>query len=136
MKGVWHWLYVVYGEYDCCVVDPDKPSLSLTAINVNDWVDPQTGRFLNLRDRPWLPKVDPPPILAKRTVDIADRSLIQEMHRIAVGQVQRLRDANGHLARWLQENCTMQDALAAHESTLSEGSFGHWILAHPLSPQT
>lgn len=121
VKDAWRWFYSVNTQYACCVVNLDKPELTLSAINITGWVDPDSGGFLNVWNRPpWdRPKV-PPPIVTKSVHDINDRSAVIELQRVGLIHLEQLREANGRLAHWLRTNCTMEQIVAPHRGTLSD----------------
>ena len=125
IKDAWHWFHVVKSQYACCVVNSDEPVLTLSAINLNGWVDWAEGRFLNVCNRPsWDPPEQVPPIVTKSVRDIADRSAVAELQRVGLARLEELRDANGRLAGWLRANYTMEEMTGPHRGTLSDGLLG------------
>jgi hypothetical protein len=125
IKDAWHWFHVVKTEYTCCFVNSDEPALTLSAINLNGWVDWTEGRFLNVCNRPpWDPPQRVPPIITKSVRDIADRSAVTELQRVGLARLEELREANGRFAGWLRANYTMEEITAPHRGTLSGGLLG------------
>ena len=121
IKDAWHWFHAVNTQYACCVVSPDRPALTLSAINIRGWVDPVEGRFLDVLSRftrNWAQQ--PPPIVTKSVREIADRSVITELQGIGLARLKELRQTNGQLAGWLRANYTMEEVTAPHQGTLSD----------------
>jgi hypothetical protein len=124
-KDAWYWFYKVNTEFACCIVNPDEPALTVTALNIAGWVNTANGRFLNLVNRPKpLPPLERPPITANSTHDIRDRTVIEELHKIGLSRTQEMRAATEHLAILLQRTCTIEGVTSSHDGTLFDCWFG------------
>lgn len=124
LKVAWGWLDCVFNEYICVDISPDEPTLTLSTINMNGWVDPISKRFLNvwnvpLNDRPQ----QVPEVVTTSKVDIADRSQITELQQTGRSRLMELRSEANRLSNWLQANYAKNELLAPHKGTLSDGSF-------------
>jgi hypothetical protein len=74
LKVAWHWFHTLNTRYVCCSVRADEPELTLSAVNIDGWVEHGGTGFLLLLNRGrWEPPVDVPPLVTKRTLAISDR---------------------------------------------------------------
>jgi hypothetical protein len=119
-KDAWHWFEVVNTQYVCCAVNPDKPELTISAINVREWVDPVARQFLNVWNRPpWEERVVPP-VVTKSAEVIANRAAVTSLQQTGLRRLKDLRIAESRLAGWLRANCTIDEVTATHKGTLKE----------------
>jgi hypothetical protein len=117
-KDSWIWFSTVKTEYASCVISGNDPELTLSAINVADWLDPVGTRFIGRL--PWDRASHLPPIITKGRVEIADRAVIGRLQTAGVGTLAKLRQIQDNLAVWLRSNCTMDEITALHRGTLSD----------------
>lgn len=122
-KDAWHWFSSVYTGYASCVVSKEEPSLTLSTVSLEGWVDPGTYVFSNVVNRPDEP-ASVPPIISLTTRDISDRSAIAAMSAHGYANLRELRRLNHQLALWLRSNCTIDELTAPHDGTLSDVSLG------------
>jgi|GEM_PF-3412329 len=123
-KVAWGWLNGLFDEYISIEIDPDEPTIALTAISMTNWVNPLNHRFLNVWN--FSPEQRPqrlPDALTTVCVNIADRSKVVELHQQGRQRLLELRNQTSRLSKWLQDNYTMAELIAPHQGTLSNGSF-------------
>jgi hypothetical protein len=94
------------------------PSLALSVVDPNAWIDATDGQFLPLWTRAERP---PPPVVTKVVSDISDRASVLELHRRGLTRVDAMRASNARLARWIVRHCTLEDVCAPHRGTLDDG---------------
>ena len=124
-KDAWHWFYSLLTEYNCCTVDVGTPTLTISTLHLDGWVDAIGGRFRNVINRPDWDRNEPsPPILSKSTWDIADRETIANLQRLGTMRLEEMRHLNDRFARWISTHCTMEEITAPHRGTLSDHCFG------------
>jgi hypothetical protein len=124
-KDAWHWFYSLLTAYNCCVVDPGMPALTLTMLHLDGWVDAVGGRFRNVVNRPdWERTEPPPPILTKSACDISDRQAIADLQRVGLTRLEEMRRLNARFAGWIRAHCTMEEMTAPHRGTLSDHCLG------------
>jgi len=106
----YQWLHRVRDDYDCCVIKPDN-CLTLSEINLHDWIDPESGwfrscKFFNIKE---------PPVVSRTDMDIGDRSVLAEPQTTGMVRVNQMRLSLDSLADWLRRNCTIEDVTELHQ---------------------
>jgi hypothetical protein len=119
-KDAWHWFQAVNTQYAACVVNASEPALTISALNIADWVEPTGSRFLNVVNRPPRDEREPPPIVTKATWDIADRSAVADLQRAGLTRLEELRGLTTQFAEWLRAHATMEEITTPHRGTLSD----------------
>ena len=106
------WLYSLKKEYACCIVNPDEPSLTLSAIKFDGWLDATSGRFTSEL------RYEEPPVVIKSEIAITDRSILQDLQSIGSRRTQDLNSSVKLLATWLEANYTMSDIITINTKDL------------------
>ena len=124
-KDAWCWFDRVCDCYGSCKINSSRPELTVWAINIRGWVDPDTGFFVHRISpvhRP--PGAEVPPVVTPTTWDIQDRERISELAERGHSRLVEMRSSQQRLADWLRATYTVEDILARHEGTLQGTTFG------------
>lgn len=122
-KDAWLWFKTILDGYNCCIVHAEVPTLTISTLHLDGWVDAVGGRFRNVTNKPpWQLTEPPPPIVTKSAWDIADREAIASLQRIGIARLEEMRGLNDRFAHWIRTHCTMEEITTPHRGTLSDRS--------------
>jgi hypothetical protein len=111
VKSIDIWLDKVNEEYSCLRANPDEPSLTLTAICFNNWIDPSSLQIKDFCQYHLKKKV---PIVTEMEISLADRSILTELQNAGIIRVEKMLASLEQFANWLETNCTLTDITARH----------------------
>ena len=97
------WLTRLNKEYECCVVNLGDPSMTLSAISFEKWLDPTGSPFTFDSDS------GTPPVAINSEISIDDRAVLTDIQHDGIIRVEELRSLLTHFAAWLDTNYTMSD---------------------------
>jgi hypothetical protein len=119
VKDTWIWLNYIRIRYNCCIVDQYVPTLTISTLHLDSWVDTDGRRVLNVDNLPrWARPELSPQIVTESAFDIADRGTIAELQRIGLTRLDEMRRLNDRFATWIRTHCTMEEITAPHQGTL------------------
>ena len=113
-KSAFTWFHSVYEEYISCEVNSEKPALTLSVINLSDWIDPDNERFLRLS------KLCEPPIITRSEVSLYDRSVLTEIQNDGFSRIAEIRILLAKLASWIDRRYMLSDLTAPHKGVISK----------------
>lgn len=123
VRNAHRWFSVIDKEYASCVVNPDEPSLTLSAISSESCIEDSIKRF-SLDQFLCVEQ----PVVMKSVVNITDRSVLTEVQRIGIASVDKLIATLTEFATWLEANFTMRD-VTKHPSGLFHGREKRWQMS-------
>lgn len=123
-KDAWYWMSQVRELYASCSVDPVQPTLTLSVLHLQDWIDSERSRFRAVHSEPSFVREGWPPIVTKTRCDIVDHGRVLELQRAGFANLQALRSSVHRFGAWLRANSTLADVTAPHAGSLSESCLG------------
>jgi hypothetical protein len=124
LKDAWHWAYAAATAYASCRVERDEMKLTLSRLNLTGWTSSTDSWFVRARERLSQRPENLPPIVAKDTVDIRDRSVVYGLHREGLSQLRQLEQILTLFRTNLRTSLSIGDVLASHEGHLSSTWIG------------
>jgi hypothetical protein len=122
IKDTYVWFDVFNADYVCCVVKPFEPVLTVSAVNIESWLNAAAERRVKNRSSgPPLHGIEErPPVVTKSTWSISDRATVSELQAVGLTRLNEMRETTHRFASWLTANCTLEQLLAPHQGTLSD----------------
>jgi hypothetical protein len=121
-KDAWCWFHQLQEGYRSCQIDRECPKLVYGELRISPFVDPEELSFLNVWTTPQRDKA--PEIVDVIELDIAHRGVVHELRCTGLDHLDEMRTALLRFAQWIRANYSIEDAVAHHRSTLSEGCLG------------
>lgn len=104
------WFSTLRKGYKCCVINRDKPLLTLYDLSLKERLKPDSIQFLSRHVSITDLRVVPTTEYA-----IDDRSVLRDLQAAGINQTKKMRLSLTMLAVWLGENITIQDMLRLPE---------------------
>lgn len=105
-RSEWKWMETLNKKYTCCQINRDKPSLTLSTINFDGWLEHSRKKFGKVYS------FKTAPVVIKTELHIADRSILIEQMKVGKARFNNMRDSLARLAKWLEVNYTMAEVTA------------------------
>ncbi len=103
LKRACIWYSRLLDGYGCCVVSLDEQSMTLSAINIDGWIEPDSDPVAFKSD------FGASPAVIKSEICISDRAVLKEIQQIGLSRIEELRSLLTHCAAWLETNFSMKD---------------------------
>jgi len=114
VKIAYVWFSRLVEQFKCCVINKNKPLLSLSEIGFEGWMDPVDDHYIfkNLHIS------DSSPV-KKTKWDISDRQVLKDMQCEGSAKVEELRTLLTCFATWLEEKYSMSDIVKVPERRIT-----------------
>lgn len=113
------WYSRLLNGYGCCVVNLDKPSMQLAAINFDGWIEPGSDPVA------FKSNFGASPAVITSEICLSDRAVLKDIQHIGLSRVEELRSMLAHFATWLKANYTMNDISQVPQK--DPFFYKHWI---------
>lgn len=107
-RSEWIWLETLKKKYTCCQINQGNPSLTLSTINFDGWLEHSRKKFGNVYS------FKTAPVVIKTKLHIADRSILIEQMNVGKARLDKMMDSLDRLAKWLEANYTIAEVTATH----------------------